>query len=548
MASQPALPGADEEAQASAEVIRPATPDEPPMLPVLGQDIPEQVPQEPISADAISSAIDSARKILQDIVFGPDGRFRRVVRLNRHERRTLRHFEPGLDTNDLESAKELIRYHLHHDHVSMVNVGFTLMEIRDRCLFTQDGFLDFATWLKIEAKEVGISVPYAYRLLNIADALDRYLILTFMGQWRMSIEDVLKRMKKLSYFMTGIYRHLLLKELKAPFLASGGPEPFIALVMGKPIPTKEEIEAAKARRHQSKNRRSPVIASSDLERAIVEAIQLHQDVYIIGLKDPADAKYIEMAVLANRRKEADDTFALRTPAFIKEDETPPSFLQLRTLEDAKAMILYHQAEGIPHRLVCAAICARLEDDPELIRQWKDRGYSTFHEFLITELGVTFDTYRYASIGRNYLNHETKILQHFAIDTEVSFSKLFLLNKAIENHGDVPHLIWLYFGPGPTFTDWNYFAEHKDFQSHFSESKMSEAQLKKARTLLFEFKEAQAASGLDDTQRGPLAGLTPHVFSIVAPHEKHLIDVFIANPQYLNKFVQLYFDYKNRGLL
>jgi hypothetical protein len=123
-----------------------------------------------------------------------------------------------------------------------------------------------------------------------------------------------------------------------------------------------------------------------------------------------------------------------------------------------------------------------------------------------------------------------------------------LDKAIANHGDEPHLIWLYFGPDTTVADWNYFAEHKDFQSHFSESKMSEAQLKKARTLIFEFKEASAVSDFNDSQRGPLAGSVPHVFPIVAPHERHLIDVFIANPQYLNKYVQLYFDYKNKGRL
>jgi hypothetical protein len=432
--------------------------------------------------------------------------------------------------------------------MSTINVAFTLMQIRDRYLFSQDGYLDFATWLKIESKEIGISISYAYRLLAMADALDRYLITTFMSTWHMSIEDVAQRATKLSYFMTGIYRHLTLDELKEPFLKKGAPEQFIAFATGKKIPTREEVEATKAARHQPRKGKPPVETTTDIENKIVETVRLGLDVYIVGLRDINDGPYIEKALLANRRKEADAVFSARTPDFVNKGNECKDFLTIRTLEDAKYLLLYHQGEGIPHRLVCAAVCARLEEQPVLVAQWKALGYEKVHEYLLKELEVTFDTYRYCQIGRNYLKHEAKILGHTAIDTEIQFSKLYNLEKAIETHGDEEVLIWRYFGSVASVEEWDYFALHREYEQHFLEKKMSPAKLKKARTLLFEYHEARAADDRTDEQLGQLAGTTPYAFSIAATHEKRLIDLFRSNPQYLLKYVNLYVEYKDKGLL
>ena len=491
---------------------------------------------------------ESTFEPIPGIVFGSDGRFRRVVRLNRHERRFLRKFEPELDTMDLKTAKELILSHLHADRISTINVAFTLLQIRDRYLFTQDNYLDFSTWLKVESKEIGISIGYAYRLISIAEALDRYLMTTFMGQWHMTRDDVIQRSTQLSYFMTGIYRHISLDDLKDPFLRKGSPVPFISFVTGRKIPTPEEVEAARAARHQPHKGRPLVITTTDLENQIVDTIRLGLDVYIVGLKDLNDAPYIEKALLANRRKEADAIFSARIPDYINKGGECKDFLTIRTLEDAKFLILYHQAEGIPHRLVVAAICARLEDDPVLVAQWKALGYEKVHEYLIKDIGVTFDTYHYCRIGRNYLENEATILSHTAIDTEVQFSKLYNFDTAITIHGDEPALLWRYFGPDATVGEWDYFALHREYQKHFAEQKMSPARIKKARSLLFEFTEARAADERTDEQLGPLAGTVPYPFAIVAPHEKRLIDLFRSNPPYLLKYVKLYFEYKDKGLL
>ena len=253
-------------------------------------------------------------------------------------------------------------------------------------------------------------------------------------------------------------------------------------------------------------------------------------------------------MLANRRKEADDIFSARIPDYINKGGECKDFLTIRTLEDAKYLILYHQAEGIPHRLVVAAICARLEDDPVLIAQWKALGYEKVHEYLIKDLGVTFDTYHYCRIGRNYLEYEATILSHTAIDTEVQFSKLYNFGPAISIHGDEPALLWRYFGPDATVGEWDYFALHREYQKHFAEQKMSPARIKKARSLLFEFTEARAADERTDEQLGPLAGTVPYPFAIASQHEKRLIDLFRSNPPYLLKYVKLYFEYKDKGLL
>ena len=504
--------------------------------------------QAPIAEPEPSApALESEFQPIPGIVFGLDGRFRRVVQLNRQERRFLRKFEPELDTLDLKTAKELILWHLHQDRLFTFNVAFTLLQIREDCLFSQDGYLDFPTWLKIEAKGLGISIGYAYRLLSMADALDRYLITTFQSTWHMSIADVAQRSTQLSYFMTGIYRHLTLEELKEPFLKAK-PEQFISLVTGRKIPTREEVEAAKAARHQQRKGKPPVVTATDIEDKIVDSIRLGLDVYIVGLKDINDGPYIEKALLANRRKEADAVFSARIPEFINKGSECKDFLTIRTLEDAKYLLLYHQAEGIPHRLVCAVICARLEDDPVLVTQWKALNYENVHEYLIKELEITFDTYRYCRIGRNYLENEAMILRHTSVDTEIQFSKLYNLDKALEVHGDEPDLLWRYFGPDATVGDWDYFALHREYEDHFAATKMSPAKIKKARVLLFKFNEARTADDRTDAQLGPLAGMTPYAFSIAATHEKRLIDLFRSNPPYLLKYVNLYFEYKDKGLL
>jgi hypothetical protein len=141
-----------------------------------------------------------------------------------------------------------------------------------------------------------------------------------------------------------------------------------------------------------------------------------------------------------------------------------------------------------------------------------------------------------------------ILRHASIDTEIQFSKLYNLNTALEIHGDETGILWRYFGPDATVGDWDYFALHREYEDHFAANKMSPAKLKKARVLLCQFNEARASDDRTDEQFGPLAGTVPYPFAIVAPHEKKLIDLFREKPDYLLKYVKLYFEYKDKGLL
>jgi len=363
---------------------------------------PDRTRYIPSTSAKTAELISAANLVLTEVVFTPDGRFHRMVTLNRKERRSIRLFEPGIDTHDLESAKRLIRHHLNNDRVSMVNVGLTLKQIRDERLFLQGGFESFATWLKVESTEIGLSSERCYELLSVAEALDRFLITTFMGTWKMSVEDVLKRMKKLSRFMTGIYRHKTLEELKGLFIAEGSPKMFVDFVMDRPATTPEDDARKRAVRGQKKKAAQKLKTTSPLEQEIVDAIRQHLDVVIVGLNDLKDAQYIKMALLANRRQESDLLFKLRKNHFSESDEIPAGPLELGTLEDAKAMLLFHQAEGIPHRLVCAVVCALLADDPELVRQWRALEYESVHTFINIEFDTPFDSYRYVEIGRNYL--------------------------------------------------------------------------------------------------------------------------------------------------
>ncbi|MEI6874640.1 MAG: hypothetical protein WCL50_05855 [Spirochaetota bacterium] len=421
------------------------------------------------------------------LVHFPDGRIRRIVRLEATAGRSIREIEPDFDTDDLASAKEILRKHIRIDSLSTFNAAFTLRVIRDSCLYTQDQIFDFATWLRIESAEIGISVSYAYRLLSMADALDRYLQVTFVGTWKLSIDDLAQRRTKLGFFMSGVYRKVPLETLREQFI-SGSDKQFECLCMGRKPPTPEQVEATKAARREDKSEDMgpPLAIGSGLEQQIVDAIKVGLIPKVIGLKDPEDARNVHMALIAARYETAEKELATRKIEYFGTQEECRSPLDLYSIEDAKQVLLKNQSEGIPSRLVCAAISAQLADKPALVEQWQALGNRTVYEYLSEEARVPFDAYRYVIIGRNYLAHESKILAHFSIETEVMFSKLYRLDKAIENHGDLPELIWRYFSPDITLEQWNIFAMHKDYEVLLKRQPLSSAKIKEAKAILFEY--------------------------------------------------------------
>jgi hypothetical protein len=78
--------------------------------------------------------------------------------------------------------------------------------------------------------------------------------------------------------------------------------------------------------------------------------------------------------------------------------------------------------------------------------------------------------------------------------------------------------------------------------------MTEAQVKQARKLIFEFKEFQGQDKSVLVSPSSLAGDIPHVFTIVTQQERFLIKRLIESPYFLNLRVQLFFKYQQEGKL
>ena len=156
-----------------------------------------------------------------------------------------------------------------------------------------------------------------------------------------------------------------LDELKEPFI-NMKPVPFISLVTGRKIPTPEEVETMKAARHQPRRgsrQSSPRLTSrtrlsirsgsgsmsiSSGSKTSMTHRTLRRLCSPIAAKRLTPSSRRVLQILSTKASECKD------------------FLTIRTLEDAKFLILYHQAEGIPPAR-SATICARLEDNPVLWR-------------------------------------------------------------------------------------------------------------------------------------------------------------------------------------
>lgn len=484
---------------------------------------------------------------VQGLMTTSDGRIGPEILLEESEVRRLIELEEDLDTKDLKVAEERLLEHDWEYNRWYLNSSLDAYRMKSRGLYLQDSGMKFPTWIKVSALEQGGSVSGFYKHLATGEVIDRFMVTTIQGQWGLTKDQIVERAARLSYILTGFYRHVDFKDMKVPFLEWPF-DKYVAFMTGRKPKTTAERDAEKAAKYEKEHANPPVLTTTDPEKEIVGLIKKGLDVKVLGLSDPSHVQYLEKAQLAYRRELSDMKLRKLQPEYYGTGRLCENLTTIHTLTDAKFLFRQHMAEGIPHKLIRNCLCARIEDDPELAAQRMALGYKSAHTYLLQELKVDFDPCRAITIGRSYLRNEDIILRLMGnIDSEVKLSKLLNFEKAIENHGDRPDLIARYLGPHVSVADWDAFALHRDYEKYLSEKRMTQAKIKEARRILFEYHAHKLPPTPRERQAG-IVGESVHVFAIVLEEEKSFLDRCLRDPAYLNSYVQKYAWYRNHGYL
>jgi len=476
-----------------------------------------------------------------------DGRIGPEILIEESEVRRLVELEEELYTKDLKVADERLLEHDREYNRQYLNSCLDAYQTKDGGLYLQNSGMKLSTWIKVSALELGVSEGDFYKRLATGEVIHRFMVTTIRGQWKLSLDQIVERAARLSYILAAYYRHIEFEDMKVPFLEWPF-DKYVAFMTGRKPKTTTERDAEKVAKYEKEKDNPPVITPTDPEKEIVALIKKGLDVKVLGLSDSSHVPYLEKAQQGYRRELSDMKLRNLKPVYYGTDSICKDLTTIHTLTDAKYLFRQHMAEGIPHKLIRNCISARIEDDPELAAQRTALGHKTAHTYLLKVLKVDFDPCRAIAIGRIYLRNETIILRLMgSIDTEVKLSKLLNFEKAIENHGDQPELIARYLGPDVTVADWDAFALHRDYEKHLSEKRMTQAKIKEARRILFEYHAHKMPLTTREREAG-IAGESTHIFPIVLEEEKSFLDRCLRDPAYLNSYVQKYAWYRDHGYL
>jgi hypothetical protein len=481
-----------------------------------------------------------------DLIITQEGRITRVVELDEQVQR-IAEIEPRTSTEDLTEVGELLQLYDFNAVVEYLNSCIDAFHNKEEFLHTQDGYSKLMPWVKATADELGVAVGSFYKRLNTGEVIDRFSVTLLQGQWHLTQEQIVKGAARLSYILVAIRRGVHFEDMKEPFL-NWKFDAYVEFMTGVKPKTKEEKEAAKAAKRNYEKENPPVITPTDQEREIVSILKKGLDAKPVGLNDLSHKPYLEKAQQAYRRELTDIAYEKRDPEFYRAGRICTDVKKIHVLADFKLMFKKHLAKESKNWLVCYVLSAHLNDDPALIDQREEAGYKCTRDYLAQEVGVHFDIDEGIKIGQNYLANEELALGHLGnIDSEIKLKMLYNLDSAIELQGDRPDLFDRFFRPETELPDWIAFATHRDYEKYLLERKMSQAKIKLARKIIFEYNQAKKGAPPSST-KAQLAGDIVVIFPIVREEEKSFLDRCIRDPEYLRKYVEKYTWYKENGLL
>ena len=482
-----------------------------------------------------------------DLTVTPEGRILRVVTLDAPVQ-TIEELEPRASTEDLAEVRELLHLYDFNATVEYLNSCLDAYHNKEQFLHTQDGYSKLMPWVKATAKELGVLIGSYYKRLNTGEIIDRFMVTLLQGQWHLTQEQIVKGAARLSYILAGIRRGVHFEDMKEPFL-NWKFDVYVEFMTGIKPKTKEEKEAAKATKKDTEKDNPPVITPTDQEREIVSMLKKGLDVKPIALNDLSHKTYLEKAQFAYRRELTDVAYEKRNPMLYRTGRICTDIKAIHVLADFKFMFKKHLAAETKNWLVCYVLSAHLNDDQALIDQREKAGYKSTRDYLALEIGVHFDIDEGIKIGQNYLEHEEFALSHLGnIDSEVKLKMIYYLDDALVLQGDRPDLFDRFFRPETELPDWVAFATYRDYEKYLSEKKMSQAKIKLARKIIFEFNEVKNRTDVPWRKKGALEGNIAVIFPIVRDEEKSFLDRCVRDPEYLREYIEKYEWYKQNGLL
>ena len=481
-----------------------------------------------------------------DLSITTEGRITRIAELSEQVKH-IAEIEPRVTTDDLSEVRELLHLYDFNAAVEYLNSCLDAYHNKEQFLHTQDGYAKLMPWVKATAKELGVPVCGYYKRTNTGEAVSRFRVTLLEGQWHLTVDQIVKGAARLSYILVAIRRGVPFEDMREPFI-NWKFDAYVEFMTGIKPKTREEKEAALVAKKDAEKENPQVLTPTDQEREIVSVLKKGLDAKPIGLNDQSHVPFLQKAQLAYRRELTDIAYEKRDPEFYGAGKICKDIKAIHVLADCKFMFKKHLAAETKDLLVCDVLSAHLNDDPALVVQREKAGYKCTRDYLAQEIGVHFDIDEGIKIGQNYLANEELVLSHLGnIDSEIKLKMLYFLDSAIELQGDRHDLFDRFFRPETEPADWVAFATHRDYEKYLAEKKMSQAKIKKARMIIFEYNEAKKG-GSPSSKRPPLAGDEMVIFSIVREEEKSFLDRCLRDPAYLNSYVQKYAWYRDHGYL
>jgi len=425
--------------------------------------------------------------------------------------------EPALQvTDDLGQIKRTIRRLATRKGAASLDIGALLKHVRTRRLFVQDGYWDFDHWLKDHETELRLRLSKANELIAAYYAFEEFLHVTFTGDWKMTVEDVVPHVNKLAVFNTALANGHTLKQLEEPFKHLNTAS-FREMAYNRP----EAVPRPKGKRGPAKEAFVPEDANQE---AIVKAIQNYMEPLVLHLKDQGVVSLLERALLSLRATNA-APYQAHSHRFLLGESTYRFATEITSIADAKYFLAQSVQEMGKAELAEAIISARLADDPVLKGQIQAAGYKSGRDFLLRECEVDFDVDRYIERGRTFLKFHQTIPSDISVTSDLQITKLDKLPEAKRRHGCTPALIWRYFHHDVPCSVWEIFATHDVYEPELAKLRLTKGQENRLNEAIFDLKTAQPPM---KPKAGSLWGDVPCVVPVLNDDERRLVLAWVGN--------------------
>ena len=203
---------------------------------------------------------------------------------------------------------------------------------------------------------------------------------------------------------------------------------------------KEALARAEARRKTIAERQAAINAEAaaldDEGKFVIQTIQAGMVPFPAEAPQgrPEFLNELPARLVAYRERLAQELRA-RTPCRAFDPNDSVNFAdrlgEIKSVLEAEERISSAVTSLAEHKRAVCILAYRLHNEPELIQQWRDLGYSNLQEYAKARLGIGPEIYRFSQIGRALLRYHYLIADLPDHDSEGFFRKLEHVERAIQ---------------------------------------------------------------------------------------------------------------------